>query len=177
MSNLDVNLSTKSNPTIPPPHAPLQWRHNERDGVSHHRRHVCLLNRLLRRKSKKTSKLRVTGLCEGNSPVTGEFPAHRPVTWKMFPFDDVTMLWQFITAVVVVIVIAVVIILSSSSSSSSLLSLKTIDWYYDGLTVAICGCREGGSVSFIKRTRSCWSYKGIPMHNLITEPRMVVVCT
>ena len=27
------------------------------------------------RKSKKTSKLRVTGLCEGNSPVTGEFPA------------------------------------------------------------------------------------------------------
>ena len=28
-----------------------------------------------RRRSKKTSKLRVTGLCEGNSPVTGEFPA------------------------------------------------------------------------------------------------------
>ena len=27
--------------------------------------------------SKKTSKLRVTGLCEGNSPVTGEFPAQR----------------------------------------------------------------------------------------------------
>ena len=27
-----------------------------------------------RRKSQKTSKLRVTGLCEGNSPVTGEFP-------------------------------------------------------------------------------------------------------
>ena len=80
MSNLDVNLSTKLNTTIPPPHAPLQWRHNERDGVSHHRRHVCLLNRLLRRKSKKTSKLRVTGLCQGNSPVTGEFPAHRPVT-------------------------------------------------------------------------------------------------
>ena len=28
-----------------------------------------------RRRSKKTSKLRVTGLCEGNSPGTGEFPA------------------------------------------------------------------------------------------------------
>ena len=27
------------------------------------------------RRSKKTSKLRVTGLCAGNSPVTGEFPA------------------------------------------------------------------------------------------------------
>ena len=28
-----------------------------------------------RRRSTKTSKLRVNGLCEGNSPVTGEFPA------------------------------------------------------------------------------------------------------
>ena len=28
-----------------------------------------------RRRSKKTWKLRVTGLCEGNSPGTGEFPA------------------------------------------------------------------------------------------------------
>ena len=37
--------------------------------------HGCLLNRLFRRKSKKTSKLRVTGLCAGNSPGTGEFPA------------------------------------------------------------------------------------------------------
>ena len=27
-----------------------------------------------RRKSKKTSKLRVAGFCKGNSPVTGEFP-------------------------------------------------------------------------------------------------------
>ena len=45
-----------------------------------------------RRRSKKTSKLRVTGLCEGNSPVTGEFPAQRaPITQKMFPFDDVIM--------------------------------------------------------------------------------------
>ena len=50
----------------------LQWRHNERDGVSNHR-----LNRLFRRKSKKTSKLRVTGLCEGNSPVTGGFLSQR----------------------------------------------------------------------------------------------------
>ena len=37
----------------------------------------CLLNQLFRRRSKKTSKLRVTGLCEGNWPVTGEFPAQR----------------------------------------------------------------------------------------------------
>ena len=53
----------------------LQWRHNGRDSVSNHQRHECLLNRLFRRRSKKTSKLRVTGLCAGNSPGTGEFPA------------------------------------------------------------------------------------------------------
>ena len=35
----------------------------------------CLLKRLFTRGSKKTSKLRVTGLCAGNSPVTGEFLA------------------------------------------------------------------------------------------------------
>ena len=53
----------------------LQWRHNGRDSVSNHKPHDCLLNRLFRRRSKKTSKLRVTGLCAGNSPVTVEFPA------------------------------------------------------------------------------------------------------
>ena len=53
----------------------LRWRHNGRDSVSNHQSHDCLLNRLFRRRSKKTSKLRVTGLCVGNSPGTGEFPA------------------------------------------------------------------------------------------------------
>ena len=55
----------------------LHWRHNDRSGVSNHQPHGCLLNRLFRHRSKKTSKLRVTGLCAGNSPVTGEFPAQR----------------------------------------------------------------------------------------------------
>ena len=55
----------------------LRWRHNERNGFSNHQPHDHLLNRLFGRRSKKTSKLRVTGLCEGNSPVTGEFPAQR----------------------------------------------------------------------------------------------------
>ena len=52
----------------------LQWRHNWHDSVSNHQPHDCLLNRLFRRRSKITSKLRVTGLCARNSPVTGEFP-------------------------------------------------------------------------------------------------------
>ena len=55
----------------------LQWCHNERDSVSNHQPHDCLLKCLFGRKSKKTSKLRVTGLCDGNSPVTSEFPAQR----------------------------------------------------------------------------------------------------
>ena len=65
----------------------LRWRHNDHAGVSNHQPHGCLLNRLFRRKSKKTSKLRVTGLCAG--PVN--FPYKWPVTRKMFPFDDVIM--------------------------------------------------------------------------------------
>ena len=68
---------------------PLQWRHNERDRVSNHRPHDCLLNSLFNAQFKKISKLRVTGLCAGNSPVTGEFPAQRVSKAEMFPFDDV----------------------------------------------------------------------------------------
>ena len=56
-------------------HHVLRWRHNGCDSVSNHQPHHCLLNRLFRRRSKETSKLRVTGLCVGNSPGTGEFSA------------------------------------------------------------------------------------------------------
>ena len=69
----------------------LQCRHNERSGVSNHQPYDCLLSRLFMRRSKKTSKLRVTNLCDGNSLVTGEFPAQRASTGKMVPFDDVIM--------------------------------------------------------------------------------------
>ena len=40
---------------------------------------------------RKTSKLRVTGLCVGNSPGPVNSPHKGPVTRKMFPFDDVIM--------------------------------------------------------------------------------------
>ena len=71
----------------------LQWHysHNGRDSVSNHQPHDCLLNRLFRRRSKKTSKLRVTGLCAGNSPETGESPAQMASNTESFPFDDVIM--------------------------------------------------------------------------------------
>ena len=58
-------------------HYTLQWCHNGRDGISNHQLHDCLLSHLFRRRSQETPKLRVTGLCAGNSPVTGEFPTKR----------------------------------------------------------------------------------------------------
>ena len=54
-------------------------------------------------RSKNTSKLHITGLCAGNSPVTGEFPTqiasvmeNVSIWWchhvlKSFPWDDVIM--------------------------------------------------------------------------------------
>ena len=70
---------------------PLRWRHNDRDGVSNHQPHDCLLNRLFRHRSNKhqssASLAFVWGIHRGpvNSPHKG------PVTRKMFPFDDVIM--------------------------------------------------------------------------------------
>ena len=77
-------------------HGTLLWRHNEHDSVSNHQPRSCLLNRLFRRRSKKTSKLRVTGLCVGNSPGPVNSPHKGPVTRKMFPFDDVIMISEVI---------------------------------------------------------------------------------
>ena len=53
-----------------------------------------IVYRLFKSRSKKTSKLRVTGLCAGNSPVTGKFPAQRAsntenvsIWWRHY-FED-----------------------------------------------------------------------------------------
>ena len=67
----------------------LQWHHNERDGVAHHQPQDCLRNCIFRCRSKRTSKILVTGLCEGNSPVTGEFPPHRASNAK-----NVSIWWR-----------------------------------------------------------------------------------
>ena len=79
----------------------IQWRHNEHDGVWNHQPHDCLLNRLFKRRSKKTSKLRVTGLCAGNSPLTGEFPAQMAsnmenvsIWWRHHEFWPIVV-WYF----------------------------------------------------------------------------------
>ena len=64
---------------------PLIGCHNGHDGVSNH---DCLLNRLFRHRSKKTPRLRATGLVRGihRWPVNSQ---HKwPVTQKRFPSDD-----------------------------------------------------------------------------------------
>ena len=86
----------------------LFWRHNEHDGVSNHQPHDCLLDRLFKPRLKKKSKPRVTGLCAGHPPVTGEFPAQRAsdpenvsIWWRhhadlqacCWPFIEVKVVW------------------------------------------------------------------------------------
>ena len=71
----------------------LQWRHYELDDVSNHQCLRCLLYCWSRRRSKKTSKLRVTGLCAGNSPVNS--PHKSSLTRKMLPFDDAILMLAF----------------------------------------------------------------------------------
>ena len=66
----------------------LQWQH-ERDGVANHRCPNYWFKHFSRRRSEKISKLCVTGLCEGNQPVTGGSAHMGWVTGKMFPFDNV----------------------------------------------------------------------------------------
>ena len=84
----------------------LRWGHNGLDNVSNHQPHHCFLNRLFRRRSKKTSNLRVTGLCVGNSPGTGEFPSQMAsnaenvsIWWRHHdmssPYDDTTVIVEW----------------------------------------------------------------------------------
>ena len=69
----------------------LQWRHNERDGVSNRQPHDCLVKRLFRRRSKiyQSSAALAFVIWIHRWPVNS--PHKRPVTGKMFPFDNVIM--------------------------------------------------------------------------------------
>ena len=52
---------------------------------------VAIVCPTVRCRSKKTSKVCATSICEGNPPVTGGSPHKGPVTRKISPFDDVLM--------------------------------------------------------------------------------------
>ena len=70
----------------------FQWCHIERNDVSNHQYLDCLLNRLFRRRPKKTSKLWVTDLYEWNHRSLVNSPHKGPVTRKMVSFDDIIRL-------------------------------------------------------------------------------------
>ena len=53
----------------------LQWRHNERDGVSNHQPHECLLDRLSKAQIKENIKAPRDWPLRGE--FTGGFPAQR----------------------------------------------------------------------------------------------------
>ena len=82
---MQKHVLSRSNPCIM---RTLQLHHNELYGVSNHRCLHCLLN-WFRRRLKKTSKLRVSGLCAGTSPVTGEFPAQNASNT-----ENISILWR-----------------------------------------------------------------------------------
>ena len=68
----------------------LQWRHNGRGNVSNHQPHECLLNRLFKENIKAPRHWPfLWGI--HREPVNS--PHKGPVTRKMFPFDDVIMIW------------------------------------------------------------------------------------
>ena len=66
----------------------LQWCHNEHDGVSSHQPRL-FTQPFIQMQIKKSSKLRVTCPCAGNSPVTGEFFAQRASN-----AENVSILWR-----------------------------------------------------------------------------------
>ena len=73
----------------------LQWRHNEHDEVSNHRRREYLLNHFFMRRSKKTSKAFVNktsmAFVRGIHRWPGNSQHNGSVKRKVFPFDDVIM--------------------------------------------------------------------------------------
>ena len=70
----------------------LQWHHNEHDGCSNHQHLGCLLSHLFWCRSKKTSKLNVTSVCDGIDLWPEDSYHKGPLTWKVIPFDGILML-------------------------------------------------------------------------------------
>ena len=82
-------LNRNGNSVIVRGNQPTDGQPTKHGEVWNHHLHDCLLHRIFRRRSKKTSKLRATGLCARNSPVTGEFP-----TQRVSNAEDVSIWWR-----------------------------------------------------------------------------------
>ena len=75
---------------------PLQWRHNNRDGASIHRRLRCLLNRLFRQGQRKHQNTASLAFDRGIHRWPVNSPRKGLGTRKMLPFDDVIMGWLLV---------------------------------------------------------------------------------
>ena len=69
----------------------LMWRHNERYGVSNHRRLDCSLNRCSGADQRKHQSPASLAFVRGIHRSLVDSPHKGPVTRQMFPFDDVIM--------------------------------------------------------------------------------------
>ena len=102
----------------------LQWRHNEHDGASNHQLHDCLLHRLIKWRSKKTSNSASLAFVRGIHRWPVNYPHKKPVTRKMFQFDEVIMGYTLMTRRLLKCRIS--IWNSSSSHTQILMFCKTI---------------------------------------------------
>ena len=84
--------------------------------VSNHGGLHCLLNCWFRCRSKKTSKLHVTGLYAGDSPVTGEFPAQ-----KASNMENVSIWWRHYVDAIICIHISSCVMLTPMCTLKSLI--------------------------------------------------------
>ena len=71
----------------------LQWRHNERDGVSNQRRLDHFLNRLIWANQRKYESSVSLAFVRGIHRWPVNSPHKEPVTRKMFPFHYVILIW------------------------------------------------------------------------------------
>ena len=69
----------------------LQWRHYGIDSVSNHQPHDCLLKRLFGADQRKHQSSASLAFVRGIHRRPVNSPHKRPVTRKMFPFDEVIM--------------------------------------------------------------------------------------
>ena len=154
---------------------PLHWRYNGHDGVSKHQPHHCLFNRLFRRRSKKTSKRRVTGLCAGNSPVTGEFPAQMasnaeivPLLWRHHTLSLVTMIHiatHYITHDIQVLILIAYTWTGSTFSDED--GACMCQWWQCWSRLCVTYCCIPGAVSFIlckTMAMKLYEHHGVSIH-------------
>ena len=157
---------------------PLQWRHNDHDGVSNHLRLDCLF----RRRSKKASKVRVTGLCEGNSPVTGEFPAQRAsntenvsIWWR---HHDVTRP-QWLNSLAPVrcgcnLKLAIFKLISNTGILSSSIRRMTQDLTHDKSTLVQVMARCWQATSLYRRWPRSMSAYGVTMPQSVKQTTWIL---